>query len=613
MLPIARRLCRLVATLALCPGFVQAGDLLFTASFDEPPEGPYNDYESARFLTQATFGPTWSEIRRLRQMGYNAWLDEQLNLPFTSHRAYLEWITTLPEDPDEANYGGENDLGNDKRNMAFFERAMHAPDQLRQRMAFALSEIFVVSDQGGGLGGEPLALAHYYDLLGQGAYGNYRALLEQVTLSPVMGNYLSSLRNRRPIGNARPDENFAREILQLFSIGLVQLNTDGSVVDGDALTPDVQPVPTYDQTTVRGFAHVFTGWTYGGCTIADFRWCSPWEHPERWYLPMTAPEGVAWDPDAQATIFQYWHAYAQDKPLLDYPGVALPNGLLAGTPAPTATPHANPSPYTNLTSALDNVARHPNVGPFLSRLLIQRFVTSNPEPDYIARVAAVFNDDGSPQHVRGNLKAVMRAILMDPDARARPVAGSIQGKLREPLLRVTQLWRAFNATDPVGRYNDWYIRWPDSSVGQAPLHARTVFNFFLPDYAPTGEIANGDWVAPEFQIQTDAPITDFSNLISGLSDNSIGNPWAEAPNDHILDRSTLIDLSAERALRGNVPKLIERLDVILMSGSMSDHMRGVLTNYLGTVLDDPEDDGGYLRPWEALRVILLSPEYVIEK
>ncbi len=598
----------LLAALSLATSIAFAGDLMFTASFDESPEGPYNDYEAARFLTQATFGPTIPEIQRLRRMGYNAWLDEQLALPFSTHRPYLDWIASLPEDPDP-DYGDENNLGNDKRNMAFVERAMHAPDQLRQRLAFALSEILVVSDQGGGLGGEPLALAHYYDLLGQQGLGSYRNLLEQVTLTPVMGRYLSMLGNRKPDGVVNPDENYAREIMQLFSIGLVQLNLDGTPVDGDPMSAGVQPVPTYDQETIRGFAHVFTGWNFNGCDRRGFSYCSPGETGSGWFVPMQTPEGLDWDD----TTYLTWHAYQGNKQLLNYADVSLAGGILPSAAAPTYTPPGpvvpgSTTPQQQLTAALNNIANHPNVGPFISKLLIQRFVTSNPEPDYVGRVAAVFNNNGS--GVRGDLRAAVRAILMDPDARARPVAGSIQGKLREPLVRLTQVWRAFNAADPVGRYNDWFVRWPGSYLAQTPLHSPTVFNFFLPDYAPVGEVANAGLLAPEFQVQTDSYVTNLSNLLDWIIYSHVGNPDLD-PTEYITAKPTLLNFDAERALRTNVPQLVDRLDVLLMSGAMSAHMRSTLINYLNAI--PSSDNAGYRRVREAVWLIMVSPEHVIEK
>jgi uncharacterized protein (DUF1800 family) len=594
---MSHRTCLAAAFALLFTGTASA-QVIFNGSFEPPPGGPMTDADAMRFLTQATYGPTMSEFNRLNGMGINAWLTEQFALPFSTHRPYLQGIAALPEDPED---GGRNDVGNHTRNEAFFERALHAPDQLRQRVAFALSEILVVSDQGGGLGGEPYALAHYYDLLGEHGFGNYRELLEQVTLSPVMGRYLSMLGNRKPdaANNIRPDENYAREIMQLFSIGLVRLNPDGSEMDDPAL-PGFQTLATYDQDTIRGFAHVFTGFTFNGCGVREFEYCGPGETGSRWFQQMTAPEGAWWD-----NVYRVWHAYPESKQLLIYPGVTLPNGVLAGRPAPTAA-GSGVNAQQDLEIALDNIFNHPNVGPFLGRQLIQRLVTSNPSPGYVGRVAAAFNNNG--QGVRGDMKAVIRAVLMDPDARGVPTSSAPRGKLREPLLRMTHLWRAFDATDPSGRYDDWYVWWPGQNVPQAPLHARTVFNFFLPDYKPAGEITAGGWVAPEFQIQTDGYITNFSNLFDGLVWNY------ETNTSEWLDENAIkIDIEAERQLSSNasIDQLLDRLNLLMMSGSMSSHMRSTLRTYLLTIPANAEN--GNRRVWEALWMIMVSPEYVIEK
>ncbi|MCB1601751.1 MAG: DUF1800 family protein, partial [Xanthomonadales bacterium] len=232
-----------LALAATTPAY--GADHLFDSGFNESAEGPRSDAEAARFLTQATFGATPAEIRRLRGMGYNAWLDEQFTLPANLHRPYLD---------AQAAQGLE--IYQNARQEVWWDRAMRSPDQLRQRVAFALSEILVVSDQSGAIEGTPFGMTHYYDVLLQRAFGNYRGLLGEITLHPVMGHYLSMFKNQKPdlANNIRPDENYAREIMQLFSIGLVQLNSDG--------TPVLQggnPVPTYDQYTIRGLAHVFTG------------------------------------------------------------------------------------------------------------------------------------------------------------------------------------------------------------------------------------------------------------------------------------------------------------------------------------------------------------------
>lgn len=563
----------------LFAGIASAGDLLFTASFDEAPEGPYNDYEAARFLTQATFGPTRAEITRLRQIGYNAWLNEQFALPFSGHQNYLDQIATIPED-----------VGQHIRYEAFMQRALSAPDQLRQRLALALSEILVISDQSGAINGEPFAMAHYYDQLGTHALGNYRALLEKVTLDPVMGHYLSMFRNQRPdpVNNVRPDENYAREIMQLFSIGLVALNPDGSAVDGDPATPGVQTVASYDQDTIRGFAHVFTGWAWFNCPADNFEYCGPGATGAGWLQPMA--------PNVE------FHALEGNKQLLDYPGVALPGGILPADPRPGATTQ---TVRDNLAAALDNVFGHPNVGPFISRRLIQRLVSSNPSPAYLGRVAAKFNNNGN--NVRGDLGAVVRAILLDPEARARPVTGATAGKLREPLLRWTQVWRALFAADPNGRFNDWYVWYPYATV-QAPLHANSVFNFFLPDYAnPGADVAQAGLVSPEFQIETDTFLTRFTNLLDGFV------TWQYSGNNsQFLDPDiTRVSIEREKILSANVEQLLEHLDVLLMGGSMSPFMRSTLRNHLAAI--PLGDDNGYRRATDALSVILASPEFVIEK
>lgn len=582
------RLARWSASILLALGLVaqaEAGTLIMAGDFDSAPEGPHNDYEAARFLTQATFGPTPSEIARLRQMGYNAWLNEQFGIQNSGHQDYLDQIAALPD----------VDIYQNVRREGWMQRAMSAPDQLRQRTAFALSEILVTSDKSGGLGGEPFALAHYYDILADESFSNYRELLERVTLSPVMGHYLSMFRNRKPdlVNDIRPDENFAREIMQLFSIGLVQLNLDGTpvLVGG-------QPVPTYNQETIRGFAHVFTGFAWNNCQVRDFEWCGPGATGDQWFEEMAVPQGNGWD-----NLPLTYHAYEGNKQLLNYPGVSLPNGVMAAQPT---YPGNTQTPRQNLETALNNVFLHPNVGPFISKLLIQRFVTSNPSPGYVARVATVFNNNGS--GVRGDLRAVVRAILMDTEARTVPTDASGRGKLREPMLRVTQLFRALRANNHTGRFQDWYIHWPDA-FPQYALGANTVFNFFLPDYIPPGDAAQANLLAPEFQILTDNAVVGFSNQTSWIVSamNNTNPPDLSDPDDVL----TRVDLSSLRQLRNNPDALIEQLDVLFMSGQMSNHMRTVIKNYILTF--GAESEGGYKRIEEAIWMIINSPEYVIEK
>ncbi|HQY55168.1 MAG: DUF1800 family protein [Dokdonella sp.] len=566
----------LAATLLVFGSAAWAGDHVFDSSFDDHAEGPWSDADAARFLTQATFGPTLDEIARLRRMGYNAWLADQAAQPSSHERSYME---------DQAAAG--LDVYQNSRQEAWWLHAINGPDQLRQRIAFALSELFVVSDQNGDIEGQPIATAAYYDLLVDNAFGNYRSLLEQVTLSPVMGHYLSMFKNRKPdaLENIRPDENYAREIMQLFSIGLLRLNADGTL-----LMSAGQPVPTYNQDTIRGFAHVFTGWNWANCPRTDggqwweWEWCPPgpvdWPDPgwnASWFLPMQAWES--------------YHASAEDKQLLDYPGVSLPSGLLAG----------GGSAASDLSAALDNIFQHPNVGPFIARHLIKRLVTSNPSPAYIGRVAARFANNGL--GVRGDLGATVRAVLMDAEARQLPSLAGNAGKLREPLLRQSHLWRAMHAASNDGRYREWYA---DYYLGQAALRSPTVFNFFLPDYSPPGELSNLGLSAPEFQITTDTTVASVANALDSKTFWAWrGNPWMD-PED------VVIDLDAELAFANDPVRLIDRYDLLFMSRTMSSSMFNILVSHVQG-MDNADTDDRRQRVQDAIWLIQTSPEYAIER
>ena len=577
-----------------------AGDYLFESGMDEPAEGPYNVREAARFLTQASFGPTLGEINRLSLIGYNAWLTEQFAAPTSPQLPFLDQLIA-----QAVATGQPIAVWQDKRQEIWFKNALTGNDQLRQRVAFALSQILVISDQNGALEGNPTTMAHYYDMLASGSFGNYRQLLEQVTLHPSMGHYLSMFMNRKPdpAQNIRPDENYAREIMQLFSIGLVRLNTDGSVLDGNPGQAGIQAVPTYDQNTIRGFAHVFTGWNYVGCVPPSapegpsLNWWD-WE-----YCP-SGPETQDWrshpglrtplKPWGEGTAFgAIYHAAADTKQLLNYPGVMLASGVLP----------AGGTPRTNLTAALDNLFNHPNVGPFIARLLIQRLVSSNPSPAYVGRIAAVFNNNGN--SVRGDLRAVVRALLMDSEARTRPALGSNAGKLREPLLRITQLWRALDAHSVSGRINEG---WPDHYSAQAAQRSPTVFNFFLPAYSLPGEIATLGLVSPEFQITTDTYITRLTNELGG----KIHWAWLGNPDLGAWD-PVQIDLSRDLQLVSQVPRLIERYDLLFMAGSMSAPMTNTLVAHLNDINLNSWPGASRERVQDALWLILTSPEYVVEK
>ena len=590
-----------LGALALClSGPLCAQTQIYASGFDEPSEGPYNKAQAARFLTQASFGPTLSEIDRLARIGYNAWLSDQSTRPISLQLPFLDALI------QQAIAAGQPiEVWQDKRQEIWWKNALQNSDQLRQRMAFALSQILVISDQNGALEGNPTAIAHYYDLLSTNAFGNYRTLLEQVTLHPTMGQYLSMFRNRKPdpAQNIRPDENYAREIMQLFSIGLIQLNNDGSPKDGDPNTPGVQTIPTYDQNVISGFAQVFTGWNYSTCVPPsapegsslnwwDWEYCpsgpdnQDWRQHIGWRTPMK--------PWGEGTAFgDIYHGSSGSKQLLNYTGVALPGGVLP----------AGGTARSNLTAALNNVFNHPNVGPFLSRLLIQRLTTSNPSPAYVGRVASVFNNNGS--GVRGDLGAVARAILLDAEARATVPPANF-GKLREPLLRITQLWRALD-----GRSRDGRIRegWPEYYGAQAAQRSPTVFNFFLPGYQLPGEIATLGLYSPEFQITTDTYINRLTNELGGKI------YWAWFGNTGLGDWDPVqVDLNRDLPLATNPADLIARYNLLFMSGRMSDFMRTTLVAHISEInQNNSGSDWQRYRLQDALWLILTSPEYVVEK
>ena len=503
-------------------------------------------------MNQASFGANEAGAQRVMTMGVEGWIDDQLAKPASLQ---LPRLLSLPRPALLF------ELQRDRVD-AWFQNALHGGDQLRQRVAFALSEIFVVS-QNGALVDFPYSLADYYDVLARNAFGNYRDLLEAVTLHPAMGVYLSMLGNERPnaASNIRPDENYARELMQLFSIGLVRLNPDGTpMVDGDGV-----PVPTYDQAVVEGFAHVFTGWTYAN--VPDFH--------------------TQWPPDAsQYTPMQLWSSYHDTgaKTLLD--GYTIPAGQ-AG--------------MQDLDDALDDLFNHPNVGPFIAIRLIQRLVTSNPSPSYVARVAGVFDDNGN--GVRGDLGAVVKAILMDPEARPATRLDT-DGKMKEPLLRLTQLWRAYDAKSDGGRYPIDYI-WV--FFGQGPLQAPHVFNFFSPFFAPPGELRDRGLTAPELQIATEYLNTFSSNFM--FWQIFYWNWQADRSDENITADTVLIDYSEEMALAGNVDALIDRVDDKLLAGQMSDTLR---QNIAGVVNQIPADQP-MLRAAEAIYLTATSPEFAYQR
>lgn len=539
-----------MSTIADAQSLSHAPDPLFHDGYEGVAAGPFTDSDASRLLAQATFGPTDADIAHLRAVGYQGWLNEQFAATptyeitdQTGQTAYLNWVQ---------NTLGEN-IGQTNRQEAWFLGALggHDPqyptnathdhqDQLRQRVAFALSEILVISDQNPTLAGQPAAMAHLYDLLVDNAFGNYKTLLEQVTLSPAMGVYLNMMGSRRAdlSQNLHPDENYGREINQLFSVGLVMLNLDG--------TPTTNPpTSTYSQDTIKNFAHVFTSWNWASCDMNydasttpptftgysdNFNGCFPYVTPSDLLTPMVAYDTT--NPLYPKTSPSY-HDDGTDtvndiasKQLLSYPGAVSGGTLTSGGTA-----------QSDLDFAINNIYNHPNVAPFISKQLIQRLVTSNPSPAYVQRVATEFKSHSADP---AQLKFVVQAILLDQEARYGQWQNPDSfGKLREPLIVLTHFWRAMHAVHAGGcnldqnngdgtfthyrylgqpyRYGGYATGFAAADttygvgVGQAAQDADTVFNFFKPTYLPPGEMTTRNLRGPEFQITTDTTITNTTS------------------------------------------------------------------------------------------------------
>lgn len=470
--------------------------------------------DAARFLTQASFGATDAAIAEVISRGYDGWLAAQFAAPQHSHRTYLESIID-PALPQRT----YRDVVLD----SFWTQAITGVDQLRQRVAFALSEIFVVSQVDAQVNQRPRGLADYLDMLGREGFGNFRTLLEAVSLHPIMGLYLSHLRNKKedPRSGREPDENYAREAMQLFTIGLYELNRNGTPRhDGNG-----QPIPTYDNDDVMGLAKVFTGFSWAGPDDSDQRFRGKVADPDRDVLPMQG--------------YSQFHSMSEKRFL-------------------GATIAANTGPNESLRIALDTLFAHRNVGPFFGRLLIQRLVTSNPSAAYVSRVAAAFNDNG--YGVRGDMKAVLRAVLIDSEARASArLTDPKFGKLREPVLRLAAWARAFKATSVSGGFRIRSTSDPSKQLGQTPLRAPSVFSFFRPGYIPPNtSIAAAGLVAPEFQITGETSVAGYLNYMRKVIAKGAG------ANADV--RSAYAD---EVALAGDPQQLVDRV-ALLLTGSQLD-------------------------------------------
>ena len=521
---------------------------------NEPANAGPSAKSAARFLLQAAFGPDQDEagdtdqipenVETVMATGFNGWINDQFTRPLGYIQPWVDWADVNGSDLELYGNWKENSWWNRAMGVAKLrpdDAGNVTPDPLRQRVAFALSEILVVSDRPEQLGPDQRGMANYYDLMVKHAFGNYRDLLYDVALHPAMGIYLSHVGNQKanPAQKIYPDENFARELMQLFTIGLWELEANG-----ERKLANGQPIPTYDNDDITELARVFTGLSFGNNTNFQL-------HPRSLLVPM-----------------KMWDAFHDcgAKTLLG--GLALPARTESAGNAGTAG-------LADVNAAIDNLFQHANTGPFVCKQLIQRLVTSNPSPAYVGRVAAAFANNGN--NVRGDMKAVIKAILLDEEARdPQRMSLPTWGKLREPFLRCVNLARAFNASSASG----WY---PLDQFAldhlQDPMNAPSVFNFFLPAHSPPGPITAQGLVAPEFQIlNASTAITGpnyfWQSILGDLHRWGSGNANYAVRLNLVPELSMIVpaaqinqDTPAGPAL--DPDPLLRRLDLVLTGGTLS--------------------------------------------
>ena len=607
---LARQMRARVIAASLLVGILGAcgGDGDNVVSSADPSQGAQSDnlfateQMTSRFLVQSTFGPTPELVSAQTGRSASAWFVSQLDRPATLHTPMIEEYIRLGNADIRSNRVARNGPA-----FAFWRATVESEDQLRQRMAFALSQILVVSDYADFfVGNVPEVMGGYRDILVTNAFGNYRELLEEITYNPAMGYYLTYMGNRKedPRRNRKPDENYARELLQLFTVGLVELNPDGTPVLGS----DGRPKEIYDNTDITGLARVFTGLDLEGL---DRRQGGVDRIGDR-------------DTGLEKSFLRPMAVNAEEHSEVDK--VFLGTTIAAGTNA-----------QASIDQALDTIMAHKNVGPFVSRQLIQRFTTSNPSPAYVARVAAAFDagrhtlPNGSTvgDGRKGDLSATLAAILFDADARGD--AGLTDpgfGKIREPILRFTGFARAFGLDLNRPEYNEsLYDTSQSSSLSQHPYRSASVFNFYRPGYVPPNtQTGARDMTIPEMQLVNASSTTGYINFASyfAFNDPSDGNinrlrnrfESYGVPFDEGRARATAVPNYAEEiALAGDTAALIDHLDNKLLYGSMTAETRSGIISALGDLSIDGAADEQQARAMVqfAVTLVLTSPDFIVQR
>jgi uncharacterized protein (DUF1800 family) len=526
-----------------------------SANLGSTPPSSANDntrqIETARFLRQAAWGSTLAEIHEVTAVGIPTWLSGQFNQPLNNN--LTRWL--IDKGFNDANVSS-NVNGDGGWVQAMWCKLFSSPDFLRQRATLALSELFVVSHLGLPISWRNFAIANYWEVLETHALGNFRNLLEAVTLSSAMGTYLNMKGNQKYDAKTgrSPDENYAREVMQLFTIGLYQLNIDGSIkLDGLG-----KPIETYDNSDIQGLAKVFTGWNLA--TGAD---------------PMSELAPVAYRHGLPMSLNANLHSPEEKKFL----GVTI----AAGT-----------SGSASLKIALDTLFMHPNTAPFVCKQLIQRLITSNPSPAYVARVAKVFEDNG--KGIRGDMKSIWTAILMDTEARQVSVNPNY-GKLSEPMVRLLQWGHTFHATSVDGAWSLGYTD-SDTSLGQMPMRSPTVFNYFRPGYVPPNtQLASQNLFAPEFQILTEPTVVSYVNYMAGTVNNA---------------RNIKADYTYEKTIATEASTLVAHLNLCLASGALTTANQALIVSAINSIAATTET-GILNRIYAGILLVMSSTDYLVQR
>jgi uncharacterized protein (DUF1800 family) len=542
--------------------------------------------DAHRFLAQASFGATPAAVSSVRALGYAGWIDAQFDAgPGVSHLAMT--------DASMARFNADKVRAYDIA-YTWWTHAVLDPAQLRQRVAYALSQIFVVSTMDSILADNSRLVASYMDMLTQRSTGSYRDLLEAVALHPAMGIYLSTLQNRKedPLSGRIPDENFAREVMQLFSIGLYELNDDGSLKLRNG-----QPIETYTSDDVRGLAKVFTGWG----------WHRPAGNSAEWWRCFWAATGCndfALQSRMPMTGYAEMHSTSEKRFL----GITIPA-------------QTTPDPALSLRLALDRLATHPNTAPFISKQLIQRLVTSNPSPAYVSRISSVFRSSN------GNLRSVVKAILLDPEARTPSTSGvsmPAHGKLREPVLRLTQLLRAIphsstmyaaqqSSQNAVPFYFASLTDDPAFALGQTPMRSPSVFNFYRPGFKPPrSQLGTLGLVAPEMQITSETSVLGYANFITTILDQGWGEPHPQTGKPDIQFNLAALQALDDGSSSTRPQRMVDEAARLLLGGPLSSTLNERVVTAVGA-MPRATDQQKRRRAAAAVALIAVSPAYIVQQ